>query len=103
MYDEMKPGDMKKGATDHGCDAWRYLLMAREPLSDVPAESAAGQDSRAADRGAHQKGPRHGASSAQSNARDRRLDGEAITRELGIRDDDEEAEASVDGAGDVWQ
>lgn len=39
LYDEMKPGDMKKGATDHGCDAWRYLLMAREPLAHVPLEA----------------------------------------------------------------
>ena len=38
LYDENKPGDMKKGATDHGCDAWRYLLMAREPITHVPID-----------------------------------------------------------------
>ena len=43
MYDEMKPGDMKKGAMDHGCDASRYLLMAREPLSDVPIDQRPGK------------------------------------------------------------
>lgn len=36
IHDEKKPGDMKKGATDHGCDAWRYLLISREPLTQLP-------------------------------------------------------------------
>ena len=39
----MKPGDMKKGATDHDCDAWRYMLMAREPLAAVPVSLKPGK------------------------------------------------------------
>lgn len=35
-HDEKRPGDLLKGATDHGCDAWRYLFISREPLTVVP-------------------------------------------------------------------
>jgi phage terminase large subunit len=37
MHDEVKlNGDMKKGATDHGCDGLRYLLIEQEPLPAIP-------------------------------------------------------------------
>lgn len=36
-------GDMKPSATDHPCDAARYLLMAREPLSEIPIEERPGK------------------------------------------------------------
>lgn len=37
VHDDNQTGDLKKGATDHACDALRYLLVAREPLSELPA------------------------------------------------------------------
>jgi hypothetical protein len=36
VHDDAQSGDMKKGATDHAVDALRYLLIAREPLSELP-------------------------------------------------------------------
>ncbi len=36
MYSDTIIGDMKKGATDHGCDSARYFLMQREALIDLP-------------------------------------------------------------------
>ena len=36
VHDDKQSGDLKKGATDHACDALRYLLVAREPLSELP-------------------------------------------------------------------
>lgn len=36
VHDEIRVGDMKKGATDHACDALRYMLVTREPLTVVP-------------------------------------------------------------------
>jgi hypothetical protein len=38
MHDEKKPGDLQKGATDHGCDAWRYFFITRQPLTVVPTD-----------------------------------------------------------------
>lgn len=31
-------GDLDKNSTDHGCDAMRYALMSRPPLTEVPLE-----------------------------------------------------------------
>lgn len=39
VHDDAQTGDLKKGATDHACDALRYLLIAREPLSEIPASA----------------------------------------------------------------
>jgi len=36
VHDELKPGDMKKGATDHGCDGLRYLVVGWPTLSTIP-------------------------------------------------------------------
>jgi phage terminase large subunit len=36
VHDDKQNGDLKKGATDHGCDALRYLLIAREPIAQLP-------------------------------------------------------------------
>jgi phage terminase large subunit len=36
-------GDMKPSATDHAPDSLRYLIMAREPLSEVPVEERPGK------------------------------------------------------------
>ena len=36
VHDPGKPGDLKKGATDHAADASRYELMDRPPLSVLP-------------------------------------------------------------------
>lgn len=36
-------GDMKPSSNDHGCDAGRYLLIAHEPLSEVPIEEQPGK------------------------------------------------------------
>jgi hypothetical protein len=36
VHDDQQSGDLKKGATDHACDATRYLLIEREPLAEIP-------------------------------------------------------------------
>lgn len=36
IHKDDNSGDLKKGPTDHGCDGWRYLLMARPALSVLP-------------------------------------------------------------------
>lgn len=37
-HDEKKPGDLEKNSDDHALDTLRYMLMAREPLTQVPLE-----------------------------------------------------------------
>lgn len=38
VHDDKMNGDMKKGATDHACDTLRYLVIAREPIAELPLE-----------------------------------------------------------------
>jgi phage terminase large subunit len=38
LHDEKKPGDLLKGATDHGCDGWRYFFITRQPLTVIPPQ-----------------------------------------------------------------
>jgi hypothetical protein len=102
IYDEKKPGDMKKGAIDHGCDAWRYLLMAREPLATVPVDQRPGKTH--AQRVGERTRKILDMVRAQHN-RGLEMDdetAEARAHELGLRDDDE-AEVLSDMVGDVWQ
>jgi hypothetical protein len=95
----MKPGDMKKSATDHGCDAWRYLLMAREPLASVPVSRRPGKThgQRVGERTRRildMVRTRHNQSLEMDDET-----AEAIVHELGIRDDEDEV--INDPAGDV--
>lgn len=41
QHHQTRKGDMKDSATDHGCDALRYLLMGRPPLSSLPEHMTA--------------------------------------------------------------
>jgi hypothetical protein len=102
LYDETKPGDMKKGATDHGCDGWRYLLMSREPLTDIPIAKRPpkSHEKRVSERTRKildMVRSRHNQSMAMDDET-----AEAITRELGVRDDDEVEQVS-DSMRDAWQ
>ena len=102
MYDETKPGDMKKGATDHGCDAWRYLLMAREPLSSVPIAQRPGKTHGQRVRERTRKildlvRARHNRSLEMDDET-----AEAVVHELGMRGADE-PQVIADSVTDAWR
>ena len=46
VHDEKMSGDLLKGSTDHWCDALRYMLMSRPPLTEVPTEGPTGHAGR---------------------------------------------------------
>jgi hypothetical protein len=46
VHDERMSGDLLKGSTDHWCDALRYMLMSRPPLTEVPTEGPKGHGGR---------------------------------------------------------
>jgi hypothetical protein len=103
MHSDKMDGDMKKMGNDHACDALRYLLMAREPLSIIPREKVgfATHEQRTRKhmkRLLEQAGRRHDEARAEL---DEGLDIED-TPMIGESLEDDDGELLLDGGEDIW-
>lgn len=93
VHDDKQSGDLKKGPTDHACDALRYLLMAHAPLTITLEEESEGPVP-----GAHEARVRARTTELLAKVRRRQNRATEATIEMGDGGEDRELAEGDEGA-----